>query len=473
VADKDEVEIKISGSVESSLGAAAEEVKAKLEGVATSATVSAAAMSKALEQAGGDLSKITPAMLGLSAATQATSAAALGHAAATGVEAAATSADTAATEVNTAAHVNSRAATEALVLVHEALSGRFTKMTGSAMILTQALAGTEATAGAVAAVMSPMGLAIAAAAGAMVASTVAAEQYRAEQQRLIGISMGVGAAAGFNATQLRAAGEAAAEWSHRSVAASTEAASAFAAAGVKSQEALTSLSGDVEIFAQLTGEKAADAQKTLADAMRDPVKGAEDLNAQLGIVDSTTMEHIRTLSELGDKEGAVALLVKALQERMDDAKAAGVGLGGQFTELTTDLSNMWTWIKKVNEQLALFEQFGANAGRVQGMIDDRANAEHNLAVLNQASKTGGDLADATPGGRDQAKREALAGSIGEVEPGHNRRHRAPWCQFRCRQAGPGGARRIHVRMENIHSRGPEGARYLGAAGSSRGRQARP
>jgi phage-related minor tail protein len=311
VADKDEVEIKISGSVESSLGAAAEEVKAKLEGVATSATVSAAAMSKALEQAGGDLSKITPAMLGLSAATQATSAAALGHAAATGVEAAATSADTAATEVNTAAHVNSRAATEALVLVHEALSGRFTKMTGSAMILTQALAGTEATAGAVAAVMSPMGLAIAAAAGAMVASTVAAEQYRAEQQRLIGISMGVGAAAGFNATQLRAAGEAAAEWSHRSVAASTEAASAFAAAGVKSQEALTSLSGDVEIFAQLTGEKAADAQKTLADAMRDPVKGAEDLNAQLGIVDSTTMEHIRTLSELGDKEGAVALLVKA------------------------------------------------------------------------------------------------------------------------------------------------------------------
>jgi hypothetical protein len=413
-----EVKVKITGTVDSSLGAAADEAKAKIDGLANSVTVSAASMAKALEQTGGDLSKITPAMLGLSAATQGTSAAALGHAAATGVEAAATNADTAATEVNTAAHVNSRAATEALVLVHEALSGRFTKMTGSAMILTQALAGTENTSAALSAVMSPLGLAIAATVAVVGAATVATIQYEAAQRALMASTFGVGAASGLSVTQLEAAGEAASKWSHQSVAASTEAAAAFAAAGVRSQEAVTSLAGDVEIFAQLTGEKAADAQKTLAEAMRDPVKGAEDLNQSLGILDSTAMEHIRTLSEMGDKDGAVAALVQALQQRMDDAKASGVGLSGEFSQMTARLSDLWTWLGKVNEQLLIFQQFGPAGGGMmdmaKGQAEKQANLTHIFAELNQASTTGGSLFGATSEGSDKARRNELLGDAGKL-----------------------------------------------------------
>lgn len=413
-----EVEIKITGSVESSLGAAADEAKAKISGIADSATVSAATMAKALEQAGGDLSKITPAMLGLATATQGTAAASLENAAAKGAETAATAADTAATTVNTAAHINSRVATESLVLVHEALSGRFNKMAGSAMILTQALAGTENTSAALTAVMSPLGIAIGAVVGVAAAAAVSTIQYESAQRALLATTIGVGAASGLSVAQLNAAGEAAAKWSHQSVSASTEAAAAFAAAGVKSQEAVTSLAGDVEIFAQLTGEKAADAQKTLAEAMRDPVKGAEDLNQSLGILDSTTMEHIRTLSEMGDKDGAVTALVQALQQRMDDAKASGVGLTGQFSQMTAQLSNLWTWLGKVNEQLSIFQQFGfGGAGlmsQAQGQAQARASTIQAFAALNQASIGGASLAGATPEGQDKAKRDELLAATGKL-----------------------------------------------------------
>jgi hypothetical protein len=314
--------------------------------------------------------------------------------------------------------VNSRASFEGLVLVHEALQGRTSRMAGSAMILTQALAGGEATSAALSAVMSPLGLAIAAVAAVTVGAAIATVQYDAAQKQLYASTLGVGAAAGLSSQQLNAAGEAASKWSQQSVRASTEAAQAFAAAGVKSQEAVTSLAGDVEIFAQLTGEKAADAQKTLAEAMRDPVKGAEDLNASLGILDGTTMEHIRTLSAMGDKDGAVTALVQALQQRMDEAKASGVGLSGQFSQMTARLSDLWTWLGKVNEQLSIFQQFGfSGAGitsQAEGQAQRQAKIVQSLAALNQASAGGAALAGATPEGQDQAKRDELLGSAGKL-----------------------------------------------------------
>src|SRR5436853_69000 len=79
------------------------------------------------------------------------------------------------------------------------------------------------------AVLSPMGLAIAAVVGVTVAATVATIQYEAEQRKLAASVIGVGVASGLSVTQLEAAGQAAAKWSGQSVSASTEAATAFAA----------------------------------------------------------------------------------------------------------------------------------------------------------------------------------------------------------------------------------------------------
>jgi hypothetical protein len=93
--------------------------------------------------------------------------------------AAATSAETVAVEVNTRAHVSNRAAREGLVLVHEALSGNYRRMAGSAMIEAQALMSGGTAASVAAAAFSPLGIAVIALTAGM--GFLAYKEYEAEQ----------------------------------------------------------------------------------------------------------------------------------------------------------------------------------------------------------------------------------------------------------------------------------------------------
>jgi chromosome segregation ATPase len=75
----------------------------------------------------GRISELTPQIQSASMATQANASAVNANAAALGA--------------HTNATHNNRAASEAMVLVHEAVSGRYTKMGGSLMILMQQMGG--------------------------------------------------------------------------------------------------------------------------------------------------------------------------------------------------------------------------------------------------------------------------------------------------------------------------------------------
>lgn len=121
------VEVRVTGSLDPSVAASARVAASELNNLGGSATTSASAMSAALRQAGGDLSKVTPAMLGLASAEAA-------------VTPAATEAAAALTTAGRAAG-SSRGSYESLVIVHEALQGRMSRIPGSAMILAQSLTG--------------------------------------------------------------------------------------------------------------------------------------------------------------------------------------------------------------------------------------------------------------------------------------------------------------------------------------------
>ena len=108
--------------------------------------------------------------------------------------------------------VSSRAATEGLVLVHEAIRGNYTRMTGSVMIMAQALAGQEMVTKAVTAATSPLGIAVIGVGAALAAVSLAELKYEAGQQALINSSAGLAAASGLTADQLHAAGAAAAQF---------------------------------------------------------------------------------------------------------------------------------------------------------------------------------------------------------------------------------------------------------------------
>jgi hypothetical protein len=410
------VEIRITGSVDPSVAASANEAKAAMGGLSAGFDASAKSMAAAMAATGGNLKAITPEMLGLAAAKQA-------DAVATAQDTAATVVDTAARAANTTATVNSRAAYESLVLVHEALQGRFTRMAGSSMILTQQLAGQANVAKAVAFATSAEGAAILGTVAVIGLAVLAHAKYEEAQKRLIATSIGLGAQSGLTSDQLEAAGRAAAEWSGQSISESTKAAEAFAAAGVKSEDAIKQLAGSVQTYADLTGVKFAKAQETLAKAMEEPVRGAKELHDQLGILNGDQIEQIQRLTELGDKEKALAILMGALKEREDEANRAGVGSIGIWGQMVNSLSNLWGWIGKVNIGLSIMDSLLPGSGLAFGVLDQKARgaaaATERLAQaqahLNELSGKGAAAFNSTPEGEAIAKKTELIGKLHDAQ----------------------------------------------------------
>ncbi|MGZ3249412.1 MAG: phage tail length tape measure family protein, partial [Croceibacterium sp.] len=188
-----------------------------------------------------------------------------------------------------------------------------------------------------------------------------------------------------------------------------------ASAGVRSQQSVQSLTASVQTFADLTGQKAADAQKELAAAMEDPIKGAQDLNDKLGILDATQMEQIRIAAESGDKNKALAILLKAYTDRVVDAQSAGVGLAGNWDTLKQKAQDLWAWLGKVNEQLEIYQTFGLNAPGIEQQLSDQQKAAERriqfVVPLLMQSAAGMAAVGETPEGQDRAAKEHLTTTI--------------------------------------------------------------
>lgn len=307
--------------------------------------------------------------------------------------------------------VSSRAATEGLVLVHEALSGRYNKMTGSAMILTQALAGQEAVTAAVNFAMSATGAVVLGTAAALTVATIAAVRYNAAQTQLTVTALGLGAASGLTASQLKEAGEAAAVYSNMSNHASVEAAEAFAGAGIRSSAVIMELTEDLKGYSVLTGQKVPDGLKNLSTAMHDPIKAAADLNDQLSILDRTQLEEIQTLTAQGDKTGAVAIITQALSERLGEAQKAGIQFNTSASETVQDLQNLFEWFGKATAAAANYA-----VTLSQGYLWEEDTSKYTEAAqkrlqhqaqLKMDSSAGTAAYNLTPEGQDAARQKQL------------------------------------------------------------------
>lgn len=408
------VEIKITGSVDRSVAASANEAKAAYSDLGNSVSVSSKAMAAALAATGGNVKAITPAMLGLAAARDV-------DAAATAVETAAQVTNTVATEASTRAAVNSRSVYEGLALVHEAMAGRFTRMASTSLIFGQALAGQAATTNAVAFATSAAGIAILGTVAALGAATVATIQYEREQANLKDNLIGIGSASAVTADQLQEIGSHA-DSTRQSISETTKAALAFADAGVQNKSQIDELANSVQTYASLIGGKFADAEKSLADAMKDPVRGAKELHEQLGILNGDQLEQIQRLSDLGDKQGAVTILVKAYIDRINEANRAGVGAAGSFGHMANELSDLWHWFNEASDAAAGFAANLVTFGLLKKTeVQAKANADalHQQAVnqraLNVISAQGAAAYDATPEGEAIARKTELIGKLNQLK----------------------------------------------------------
>ncbi len=176
--------------------------------------------------------------------------------------------------------------------------------------------------------------------GAVLATGAAAlMSYRAGQEATEKALYGVGRASGATVGSINEAAKAASASGGVSVASARETATAFAATGRITGEMYGDLIRVTKDYALTTGQDATAATAALAAAFSDPVKGAQTLNSQLGLLDASTEESIRRLVAQGDRLGAQQLLFKALAGSVENADAKLGFFGRQWQQFTTNTSN--------------------------------------------------------------------------------------------------------------------------------------
>jgi len=123
-----------------------------------------------------------------------------------------------------------------------------------------------------------------------------------------------------------------------SKAAANEIISSFAEVRNVSSTTLKAAAGVVSDLATALGTDTPKAAKTLADALKDPVKGAIDLDEKLGFLTETDFKTIKSLQDLGKTAEAQKIIIDRL------SGAIGGLTNDSMTPLqkaTTDLGNAW------------------------------------------------------------------------------------------------------------------------------------
>jgi hypothetical protein len=304
------VEIRITGVVDSSLSAAASQANATIGSLGTQTQVTAKAMSDALKATGGDLSKITPELLGVgAAATSAGSAAASAGAAAASAGAAASGGfNAAAGAASIFENATVRARTEVVVLAHELIQGRFSRIPGSLMVMGEAMGGvslaTWATIGAVAALVGGTGY--------LIYETVEAG---VEAKKLADGFALTGRAAGESAEEVKTEVDALSAIPGVSRAAATEF-EHYAAAHASIDPLIANEVGQLlPKFIEMFGKQGPDAAGKLADTLSNLTEqGFQRLDHEMLNLPPAQYEIIENLIRTGQEAEAVNRIMAALSD---------------------------------------------------------------------------------------------------------------------------------------------------------------
>lgn len=301
------------------------------------------------------------------AAAHAASSVAATGAAAT-VEALGGKAALAAKGLDVASHASAGVTREALVMLRELGRGDFSRMAGSATILTQRLGLLEA-------IMSPVGLAIIAATGAVVGLAYAMEQGEKEISQFNNAITATGGYAGLTGSQF--------EDMAKQIADATGATIGSTKAGLQQVVASGKLTGDAigyavdaaQRYSQLTGENVT---KILADY--ENMKGGvvawavkhQDVYHDLTV---DQMTHIQNLEKEGRNSEAVALAMKDIDDAVKQRALPAYGLLQNALHATEGFaSRMWDALLGIGRPKTPEQQIQDTANQISALQNQPLSA---------------------------------------------------------------------------------------------------
>jgi hypothetical protein len=241
---------------------------------------------------------------------------------------------------------------EAMVIVHELLSGNYKRAIGSATIELQNFGLMHTV---VAAAMSPVGIAVIAATAGLLAYSVATYQVHEGQKAVADALKLTGAAAGISADGVETFAQTMGAAGDVSTKQARSISAAFIQASV-STKSWTSLAPDVKNFAELTGGDLATAQKTLAESVGGPIEKFIELDRQYNLVSDAQLQHIKNLQEQGRNVDAQALKTQALDARFSHAAETTKTWAGFFKFLGEAANQAWDALGRIGQSDPLEKQ---------------------------------------------------------------------------------------------------------------------
>lgn len=160
-------------------------------------------------------------------------------------------------------------------------------------------------------------------------------KYVAAQKEFDRALMGMGASTMATSGQLEGLSASGARAAGISLSSAREMSVAFTETGKIGTDKFIDLTKAAASYAYVMQVDSVEGAKSLAKAMADPLKGAQDLDRQLNFLDQTTLDQIRTLTAYGQKSEAQNLILRRLNEGLPAPTARLTLLGRAWQEVAS------------------------------------------------------------------------------------------------------------------------------------------
>lgn len=204
--------------------------------------------------------------------------------------------------------------------------------------------------------------------GGAIAATAAWAAFASQQKELDASLTGLGRGTGTTRAGLNSIAEGVG--GNISTSAARDLVGGFAATGRIDPSIMGRAAGMTRNLSLQLGVDLSEAGGIMTKALADPVKGAEDLNAKLGILDGRTREYIRTAVSFNDRTSAQDALLKALAPTIADAEKRVTAFGRAWNYTWNQISGAADAVGKVIAGTA-----GLTAGQqLDSLLRQRADA---------------------------------------------------------------------------------------------------
>ncbi|RQZ24168.1 tail tape measure protein [Burkholderia sp. Bp9017] len=275
---------------------------------------------------------------------------------------------------------------ELLVMAHELATGNFKNFGGSLMVFGEQIDAFKL-------ILSPVGLAVTAAAAAVGSFAVAAYKGYEESKAFNNALILTGNYAGLTSSSFEAMAQTLSDRTHTSMGTAREAMIGLVQSGQIGSESMVALGDSAIHMHEVTGQSLEDIQKDYARMPDGVAKWAEQHNASMHFMTTAQYEYVRELEDAGDKQGAMLEVARTLDAHWTSESIPNLGaLERAWRGVGDGIRSAWEWMKSIRRDETTSEKIAAasaDVSRLKNALNSptgKMNADLYQGQLNAAQE---------------------------------------------------------------------------------------